>query len=120
MCAPGTIETVRERFEEDDSFVRVDRRAALVAGAGAALAAALPGRALAGPVRSSGHAQDLTHVFRESLPLFADIFPRPTRDTFVTVPADGFYARCGGSGSTPGRTSTCRPTSSWAAARRRS
>jgi kynurenine formamidase len=93
MCAPGTIETVRERFEEDDSFVRVDRRAALLAGAGAALAAALPGRALAGPVRSSGHAQDLTHVFRESLPLFADIFPRPTRDTFVTVPADGFYGQ---------------------------
>ena len=94
MCAPGTIEAVRERFEEDDSFVRIDRRKALLAGAGAAVAAAFPGRALAAPAKgAAGRAQDLTHVFAESLPLFADIFPRPTRDTFVTVPNDGFYGQ---------------------------
>ena len=46
------------------------------------MAKAAPGRAAA------GRAQDLTYVFAESLPLFADIFPRPTRDTFVTIPND--------------------------------
>src|SRR5687768_15145676 len=94
MSAPGTIEAVRERFDEDDSFVRIDRRKALLAGAGAAVAAAFPARALAGPTKgAAGRAQDLTHVFAESLPLFADIFPRPTRDTFVNIPADGFYGQ---------------------------
>ena len=93
MCAPGTIEAVRERFEQDDSLLRLDRRKALLAGAGAAVAAALPAGALAAPLRGGSRAQDLTHVFAESLPLFADIFPRPTRDTFVTVPADGFYGQ---------------------------
>ena len=93
MCAPGTIEAVRERFDEDESLVRLDRRKALLAGAGAAVAAALPAKALAAPLRGGSRAQDLTHVFAESLPLFADIFPRPTRDTFVTVQNDGFYGQ---------------------------
>ena len=93
MCAPGTIESVRRSFEQDKSLVRFDRRTALLAGAGAAAAAALPGRALAGPARGGRHAQDLTHVFRTSLPLFADIFPRPTRETFVNIPANGFYGQ---------------------------
>jgi kynurenine formamidase len=93
MCAPGTVETVRQRFEQEEGLVRVDRRTALLAGAGAALAATLPGGAHAARTRGGRHAQDLTHVFRTSLPLFADIFPRPTRDTFVTVPANGFYGQ---------------------------
>ena len=93
MCAPGTIESVREQFERDESLVRLDRRTALLAGAGAALAAALPGRAIAAPARGAGRAQDLTHVFATSLPLFADIFPRPTRETFVNIPANGFYGQ---------------------------
>jgi kynurenine formamidase len=93
MCAPGTIESVRRQFEREEGLVRVDRRTALLAGAGAAVAAALPGRALAAPARGGKKAQDLTHVFRTSLPLFADIFPRPTRETFVTVPRDGFYGQ---------------------------
>jgi kynurenine formamidase len=94
MCAPGTIEAGRDRFEEDDSFVRIDRRKALLAGAGAAVAAAFPVMAKAAPGRAAaGRAQDLTYVFAESLPLFADIFPRPTRDTFVTIPNDGFYGQ---------------------------
>ena len=49
-------------------------------------------RALAVRRGGAGRAQDLTH-FRESLPLFADIFPRPTRDTFVSIPTDGFYGQ---------------------------
>jgi kynurenine formamidase len=93
MCAPGTIETVREQFDQDKGLVRLDRRTALLAGAGAALAAALPGNALAAPTRGGTRAQDLTHVFGEGLPLFADIFPRPTRDTFVNIPANGFYGQ---------------------------
>jgi kynurenine formamidase len=93
MCAPGTIETVRRQFEQEEGRVRLDRRTALLAGAGAAVAAALPGRALAGPARGGNKAQDLTHVFRTSLPLFADIFPRPTRETFVNIPEDGFYGQ---------------------------
>ena len=91
-CAPGTIETVRKRFEEDDGFVRIDRRRALLR----EQARPSPRRSRRGrsPVRREGAAarKDLTH-FRESLPLFADIFPRPTRDTFVSIPNDGFYGQ---------------------------
>jgi kynurenine formamidase len=32
-------------------------------------------------------------VFATSLPMFADIFPRPTRETFVNIPANGFYGQ---------------------------
>jgi kynurenine formamidase len=97
MCAPGTIETVREEFARDPSLIRVDRRAALLAGAGAAVAAAWPGRAAAAPSNGGGRrAQDLTHVFRTSLPMFADIFPRPTRETFVNIPENGFYGQVWG------------------------
>jgi kynurenine formamidase len=93
MCAPGTIESVREEFTRDPSLIRVDRRAALLAGAGAAVAAAWPGRAAAATLNGGRRAQDLTHVFRTSLPMFADIFPRPTRETFVDIPSDGFYGQ---------------------------
>ena len=46
MCVPGTIEAVRshvEHMEEEGRTLRLDRRAALLAGAGAALATAVPG-----------------------------------------------------------------------------
>jgi kynurenine formamidase len=92
MCAPGTIETVRQRFEQEEGLVRLDRRTALLAGAGAAVAAALPGRALAAPVRRGTKAQDLSHVFRVSSPMFPGV-PRPMRETFVTVPVNGFYGQ---------------------------
>ena len=92
MCAPGTIESVREQFEQDQSLVRLDRRTALLAGAGAALAAALPGTALAAPTRGGTRAQDLSHLFAVSSPMFPGV-PRPTRETFVTVPANGFYGQ---------------------------
>jgi kynurenine formamidase len=96
MCVPGTIEAVRshvEHAEQEVSVPRLDRRAALLAGAGAALAAALPGGALAGGRRGGGNkAQDLTHLFRVGIPMFPGV-PRPSRQTHVTVPVNGFYGQ---------------------------
>ncbi len=97
MCVPGTIEAVRSQTEHGHdeepkvSGPRLDRRTALLAGAGAALAAALP----AGARATGGHrskVQDLTHVFRVGTPMFPGV-PRPSRETFVTVPEDGFYGQ---------------------------
>lgn len=96
MCVPGTIEAVRSQIEDSEQEVsgpRLDRRAALLAGAGAALATAFPARALAAGRRSSGHkAQDLTHLFRVGIPMFPGV-PRPSKTTFVTVPVNGFYGQ---------------------------
>lgn len=96
MCVPGTIEAVRsqvEQVEEEPKGRRLDRRSALLAGAGAALAAALPGGALAAGRRGGGNkAQDLTHLFRVGTPMFPGV-PRPSRRTHVTVPANGFYGQ---------------------------
>ena len=66
MCLPGTIETVRARVEEE-GLPKLDRRAALLGAAGAAVAAALPGRALAAKLPTN-RLQDLTHEFREGFP----------------------------------------------------
>jgi kynurenine formamidase len=90
MCLPGTVETVRRRADEEG--VRFDRRTALLAGAGAALAAALPGRALAANTPTN-RLQDLTHVFREGFPMFLGAPPAPDREVLVTVPANGFYGQ---------------------------
>ncbi len=99
MCVPGTIEAVRSRIEhehgEDEKAngPRLDRRTALLAGAGAAFAAALPGGArAAGGRRGGSKAQDLTHLFRVGTPMFPGV-PRPSRETFVTVPVNGFYGQ---------------------------
>ena len=96
MCVPGTIEAVRshvEQLDEEASGPRLDRRTALLAGAGAALAAAFPSGALAAGRRSSGNkAQDLTHVLRVGIPMFPGV-PRPSKTTFVTVPVNGFYGQ---------------------------
>jgi kynurenine formamidase len=98
MCIPGTIEAVRSRIEherkEDETAdgPRLDRRTALFAGAGAALAAALPGGARAAGRRGGSKAQDLTHLFRVGTPMFPGV-PRPSRETFVTVPVNGFYGQ---------------------------
>jgi kynurenine formamidase len=90
MCAPGTVEAVRRRADEEG--VRFDRRTALMAGAGAAVAAAFPSRLLAG-TRRANRLQDLTHVYSETFPLFLGA-PIPTeRSVVVTVPANGFYAQ---------------------------
>ena len=96
MCVPGTIEAVRshvQHAEQEGGGPRLDRRAALLAGAGAALATAFPAGALAAGRRSAGNkAQDLTHVFRVGIPMFPGV-PRPSKTTFVTVPVNGFYGQ---------------------------
>ena len=96
MCVPGTIEAVRNHVELEEKKVgglRLDRRAALLAGAEAALATAFPTRALAAGRRSAGHkAQDLTHVLRVGIPMFPGV-SRPSKTTFVTVPVNGFYGQ---------------------------
>ena len=97
MCVPGTIEAVRSHVENAEQEVRsgprLDRRAALLAGAGAALAAALPSAARANGGRGGGNkVQDLTHVFRVGAPMFPDV-PRPSKTVHVTVPVNGFYGQ---------------------------
>jgi kynurenine formamidase len=91
MCLPGTIETVRERVEQE-GVPKLDRRAALLGAAGVALAATLPGRAL-GSTTGTNRLQDLTHVFREGFPMFLGAPPAPDREVLVTVPANGFYGQ---------------------------
>jgi kynurenine formamidase len=91
MCLPGTIETVRARVAEEGA-PRLDRRAALLGAAGAAVAATFPGRALAG--RSArGGLQDLTHEFREGFPSFLGAPAVIDREVTVTIPANGFYGQ---------------------------
>ena len=97
MCVPGTIEAVRSRIEheheeEEAKGPGLDRRAALLAGAGVAFAAALPGGARAAGRRGGSKAHDLTHIFRVGAPMFPGV-PRPSRETFVTIPANGFYGQ---------------------------
>jgi kynurenine formamidase len=91
MCLPGTIETVRERVEQE-GLPKLDRRAALLGAAGAAVAAALPGRAL-GAATPTNRLQDLTHEFREDFPLFLGAPGGIDREVVVTVPANGFYGQ---------------------------
>ena len=95
MCVPGTIEAVRshvEHAEEERTGPRLDRRTALLAGAGAALATAFPGAARATGGHGKGKAQDLTHLFRVGAPMFPGV-PRPSKTTHVTVPVNGFYGQ---------------------------
>jgi kynurenine formamidase len=95
MCVPGTIEAVRsqvEQVEEEAKAPRLDRRSALLLGAGTALAAALPGGARAAGQGGGKKAQDLTHLFRVGIPMFPGV-PRPSRQTHVTVPVNGFYGQ---------------------------
>jgi kynurenine formamidase len=98
MCVPGTLETVRERFEREGP-PRVSRRVALAAGAGAVASAALPGAASARGRREhrdgrggKGRLVDLTHVFREDFPAFP-MAPASSRETVVTIPENGFYGQ---------------------------
>jgi kynurenine formamidase len=96
MCVPGTLETVRERVEREGS-PRVSRRTALAAGAGAALGAVLPAAAQADRARHGKRGPraslvDLSHEFREDFPAFPGA-PATSRETAVTIPADGFYGQ---------------------------
>ena len=107
MCVPGTVETVRERIESGEPeppAPRLSRRAALAAGAGTVLAAAVPGTAMAKKGRGRGHGHghgrgkgrerltDLTHVLSEDFPRFPGA-PETSRQTTTTIPANGFYGQ---------------------------
>lgn len=99
MCVPGTTEVVRERLEREGAppiaAPRLSRRATLLAGAGAALAAALPAPAAArSPRRGRGgrRVADLTHLFRDDFPTFPGA-PAMARETVFTHAGDGFYAQ---------------------------
>jgi kynurenine formamidase len=88
MCLPGTIEKVRE------SEPTLTRRAALAGGGAAALAALLPGEAVAHKRRfryRRGKLVDLTHTFTAGFPVYTGA--PPSRRTLVTIPANGFYAQ---------------------------
>ena len=91
MCLPGTIETVRARVEAEGP-PKLDRRAALLGAAGAAVAAALPGRAI-GAKLPTNRLQDLTHEFREGFPGFLGAPSVLDRQVTVTIPANGFYGQ---------------------------
>jgi kynurenine formamidase len=91
MCLPGTIEAVRARVEEE-GLPKLDRRTALLGAAGAAVAAALPGRAL-GAKLPTNRLQDLTHEFREGFPGFLGAPSALDRQTAVSIPVNGFYGQ---------------------------
>ena len=91
MCLPGTIETVRARVEEE-GLPKLDRRTALLGAAGAAVAAALPGRAF-GAKLPTNRLQDLTHEFREGFPGFLGAPSALDRQTAVSIPVNGFYGQ---------------------------
>lgn len=66
--------------------------AAIVAtGAGAAAVVGAPSEALAAVGKSSRRMVDLTHMLRAGFPVYT--FDNPTRETLVTIPANGFYAQ---------------------------
>jgi kynurenine formamidase len=90
MCLPGTIEAVREQEGA------VSRRTVLAGGGAAALAALIPGEASAHgrrrhKHRHRGRAVDLTHTFTTDFPTFTGTVT--SRQTLVTIPANGFYAQ---------------------------
>jgi kynurenine formamidase len=86
MCLPGTVETVRE------SQPTITRRTALAGGGAAALAALLPGEAVAHKrkrFRPRGKVVDLTHTFTAGFPVYTG--NAPTRRTLTSINSDGFY-----------------------------
>lgn len=96
MCVEGT--TPHAHAEPGAELHRVQpvgRRTFLTAvvagGAGAAVAVGAPAEAIAGVGRMGKRAVDLTHVFRAGSPVYT--FDNPTRETLVTIPANGFYAQ---------------------------
>jgi kynurenine formamidase len=91
MCLPGTIEKVREQTGSKDG-PRLDRRAVLLGGVGAALAATFPARAVAGGRhRAHGRLQDLTHVFAAGSPVF--VADSPKREPLFNIDEHGFYSQ---------------------------
>jgi kynurenine formamidase len=92
MCLPGTVETVRERIEGEGA-PRVDRRAVLLGGAGAALAAVFPTAADAQRRSKKGKRfKDLTHTYTAGFPVFVT-GEEPERETIADYATSGFYAQ---------------------------
>jgi kynurenine formamidase len=89
MCLPGTIEAVRE------SEPQLSRRTVLAGSGAAALAALLPGEAVAHKRRQrrgrggGGKVVDLTHTFRAGFPVYTG--NPPSKRTLTTIAEDGFY-----------------------------
>jgi kynurenine formamidase len=88
MCLPGTVEAVREQNPQ------LSRRTVLAGGGAAALAALLPGEALAHKRRRHGHKRggrvvDLTHTFTAGFPVYTG--NPPARRTLASIDPDGFY-----------------------------
>ncbi len=86
MCLPGTVEAVREQQPQ------LSRRTVLAGGGAAALAALLPGEALAHKRRRGkrrGRVVDLTHTFTAGFPVYTG--NAPTRRTLASIVPDGFY-----------------------------
>ena len=88
MCLPGTVEAVR------DSQPTITRRTVLAGGGAAALAALVPGEALAHRRRHHGHKSrgrvvDLTHEFTAGFPVYTG--DPPSRRTLASIDPDGFY-----------------------------
>ena len=87
MCLPGTVEAVR------DSQPTITRRTVLAGSGAAALAALLPGEALAHKRRRGrsrgGRVVDLTHVFTAGFPVYTG--SPPARRTLASIVPDGFY-----------------------------
>lgn len=94
MCLEATLQGIRDHRPAHDP-PRLTRRAALAAGAGAALGAALPRPALASSDRIRDgvrQVKDLTHPFGTRFPIYAG-GPSPARATVVTIEREGFYAQ---------------------------
>jgi kynurenine formamidase len=96
MCLPGTIEVVRESRPTVPACAApratVTRRAVFAGGGAAALAALLPGEALAHKRRrfkSRGRIVDLTHTFTAGFPVY--IGNAPARRTLTNINPEGFY-----------------------------
>ena len=88
MCLPGTIEAVR------DSGATVSRRGLLAGGGAAALAALIPGEALAHKPKhhgGRGRVVDLTHEFTAGFPVYTG--DAPVRRTLKNDHPDGFYSQ---------------------------
>jgi kynurenine formamidase len=92
------MEIVRAQLDAQEQPappVRLTRRTALLAAAGAAVAAGVPRSALPALKRGGTRMADLTHVYSETFPLFADppFFPATERTTLKSIPVDGFYGQ---------------------------
>jgi kynurenine formamidase len=91
MCAPGIMETLCTQGEQRKP--RIDRRAVLLGGAGAALTATFPSVARADVRHQKGRRlRDLTHELAEGFPAFV-AGTGPEREPLADYDTDGFYAQ---------------------------